>query len=49
MAGERVRKLAREHPEAFKNVATARDDDLGDHLLEVLEEETGKSSPAASD
>lgn len=41
MASERVRELAREHPEAFERVANARDDKLAEHLNQVLEEETG--------
>jgi len=40
MPGERVRKLARENPEAFRNVAEMADDELGKILLETLDEET---------
>jgi len=39
MASDRVRKLAREHPDQFREVAEARDDELCEHLLSVLSEE----------
>lgn len=39
MAGDsdRLRKLAKEHPEAFRRVADAADDDLQDRLRAVLD------------
>lgn len=40
MASEKVRQLARENPEAFENVAGYCDGQLGEHLMQVLREET---------
>lgn len=42
MANERVRELAREHPEAFAKIAGVSDGQLGKHLNQVLEEETDR-------
>lgn len=36
-----LRELAREEPGAFESVARARDDDLKELMLRILEEEQG--------
>lgn len=42
MASEEIRQFAREDPETFEEVANMLDNDVCDHLQEVLEEETSQ-------
>jgi hypothetical protein len=46
MASERVRELARKHPEAFKRIANIRDDQIGEHMSQVLREEQARQDCA---
>lgn len=32
-----IERLAKEHPEAFEKVATAKDDELQEKMLEILD------------
>lgn len=42
MASEKLRELARKHPESFRRIVQAEDDAINDHLTEVLREEQSK-------
>jgi hypothetical protein len=46
MASERVRELARKHPEAFERIANIRDDLVGEHMSQVLREEQASQDRA---
>lgn len=44
---ERLRRLAREHPDAFKRVAGYADGDLRDLLLDILDDAVGTDDDGA--
>jgi len=46
MPSERVQELARKHPDAFERIANIRDDQVGEHMSQVLREETGERRSA---